>query len=309
MARQPRIEYSGAIYHVMNRGDRREPIIRGRRDGELFVRTLDEACEKTGWQVHAFCLMPNHFHLVMETPQANLCDGMKWFLGAYTNRFNRRHRLSGHLFSGRYKSLLVDDRDAAYLQNVCEYVHLNPARAGLIKRKDPLENYEWSSYPDYLVRPAKRKPWIRVDRMLGEMGMQDTATGRRHFSKVTELRRVDEDPDAYAAIRRGWRFGGEEFLERCGLMAAGRLSEENYGPERQESREEHAEQLIAEELGRRGVRERDLKRLAKGDEVKVAVAVRLRRETTMSFGWIAARLEMGSRSYTQNLVYAATARR
>ena len=126
MARQPRIEYPGAIYHVMNRGDRREPIVRGATDGELFVRTLGEACDKAGWQVHAFCLMPNHIHLVMETPQPDLCDGMKWFLGTYTNRFNRRHRLFGHLFSGRYKSLLVDDRDTAYLQTVCQYVHLNP---------------------------------------------------------------------------------------------------------------------------------------------------------------------------------------
>ena len=108
MPRPLRIEYPGAIYHVMNRGDRREPIFKDDLDRQRFLATLGQACDKTGWQVHAYCLMPNHFHLVLETPQANLVAGMKWFLGTYTSRFNRRHKLVGHLFSGRYKSLIVD---------------------------------------------------------------------------------------------------------------------------------------------------------------------------------------------------------
>jgi REP-associated tyrosine transposase len=99
MARKLRGEYPGAIYHVMNRGDRREPIFRDAVDREPFEETLGEACERSGWQVHAYCLMPNHFHLVA---------GMKWFLGTYTGRSNRRHRVFGHLFSGRYKALIVD---------------------------------------------------------------------------------------------------------------------------------------------------------------------------------------------------------
>jgi putative transposase len=101
MPRQLRLEYAGAIYHVMNRGDRREVIVRDRRDRERFLSTLGEACAKTGWQVHAFCLMSNHFHLVVETPQPNLVNGMSWLLGTYSSRFNRRHKLVGHLFSGR----------------------------------------------------------------------------------------------------------------------------------------------------------------------------------------------------------------
>jgi putative transposase len=106
MPRKPRLEYPGAIYHVMNRGDRREDIVVDDADRERFHETLDEACGKTGWQVHAYCLMRNHFHLVVETPQPNLVAGMQWFLGTYTARFNRRHKLFGHLFSGRYKSLI-----------------------------------------------------------------------------------------------------------------------------------------------------------------------------------------------------------
>ena len=98
MARKLRVEYPGAIYHVLNRGDRREPIFKENQDRERFLHTLGETRAKTSWQVHAFCLMPNHFHLVIETPQGNLVTGMKWFLGTYTSRFNRPHKLFGHLF-------------------------------------------------------------------------------------------------------------------------------------------------------------------------------------------------------------------
>src|SRR5690349_6697709 len=108
-----RLEYAGAIYHLMNRGDRREVIVKDWRDRERFLSTLGEACEKTGWQVHAFCLMSNHFHLVVETPQPNLVKGMSWLLGTYSHRFNRRHQVVGHLFSGRYKSLIVKRRREA----------------------------------------------------------------------------------------------------------------------------------------------------------------------------------------------------
>ncbi len=107
MARKLRIRYSGAMYHVMNRGDRREAIFDDDPDRHRFLSTLGETCAKTDWQVHAFCLMPNHFHLVLETPQPNLVAGMKWFLGTYTSRHNRRHKEFGHLFSGRYKALPV----------------------------------------------------------------------------------------------------------------------------------------------------------------------------------------------------------
>ena len=98
MARKVRIQYPGAIYHVMNRGDRREAIFEDDEDRERLLQTLTQACQKTGWQVHAYCLMRNHFHLVVETPQPNLVVGMKWLLGTYTMRFNRRHREFGHLF-------------------------------------------------------------------------------------------------------------------------------------------------------------------------------------------------------------------
>ncbi len=160
MARKLRIQYPGAMYHVMNRGDRREAIFEDDQDRQRFLSTLGEACEKTGWQVHAFCLMSNHFHLVVETPQPNLVVGMKWLLGTYTSRHNRRHQEFGHLFSGRYKALPVDGSGNGYLKSAGDYVHLNPARARLIAPEQPLSSFAWSSFLLYLV-PARRPIWLR----------------------------------------------------------------------------------------------------------------------------------------------------
>ena len=136
MARPLRIQYEGAIYHLMNRGDRRQAIFRADTDRHLFIETLAATCERTGWQVHAYCLMSNHFHLVVETPRANLVAGMKWLLGTYTIRFNRRHDFCGHLFGGRYKAQAIDETTPNYLRVAADYVHLNPARAGLVEAGD-----------------------------------------------------------------------------------------------------------------------------------------------------------------------------
>src|SRR6266481_5018215 len=120
MARKLRVQYPGAIYHLMNRGDHSESIFRGRHDPELFLSTLSEACAKTDWQVHSFCLMSNHFHLVAETPRAGLVAGMKWLLSTYTSRFNRKHKLRLKYSSNRNKILwrLSGSRSVPYLPRV-----------------------------------------------------------------------------------------------------------------------------------------------------------------------------------------------
>ena len=118
--RKLRVEYEGAIYHLMNRADRREVIYLVDTDREWFLETLGETCRGTGWLVHALGVMSHHFHLVVETPRANLIAGMQRCLGTYTTRFNRRNKLGGHLFSGRYKSLLVDGSTPGYLKAVCD---------------------------------------------------------------------------------------------------------------------------------------------------------------------------------------------
>src|SRR5947207_3318227 len=201
MARKLRLQYTGAIYHIMNRGDRREPIFRDDKDRELFLQTAAEACLKTDWQVHAWCLMSNHFHLVVETPKPNLVEGMKWFLGTYTSRFNRRHKLFGHLFSGRYKTLFVDGSGNGYLKSVCDYVHLNPARAKLLSAAKKLSDFKWSSYPDYLKPKGSRLRWLRVDRLLGEHGIaRDSHAGCTEFENRMELRRKTEDGQEFKSL-------------------------------------------------------------------------------------------------------------
>jgi REP element-mobilizing transposase RayT len=114
MPRAPRIEFAGAIYHVMNRGDHREKIFHDDQDRFTFLKTLREVCQSAGWWVHSFVLMPNHYHLLIETPRATLVKGMQYLNGTYTQRYNSRYRERGHLFQGRYKALLVD------AENECE---------------------------------------------------------------------------------------------------------------------------------------------------------------------------------------------
>ena len=300
MARQLRLEYAGAIYHVMNRGDRQEAIFLDAEDRRRFLKTLGEACEKAGWQVHAYCLMGNHFHLVVETPQPTLVAGMKWFLGTYTQRFNARHQMRGHLFAGRYKSLLVDGSDDIYLRVVCDYVHLNPVRAGLVGGEEKMADYAWSSFPQYLKPPRKRPGWLRVDRVLGEWGIRrDNVAGRREFGDLMEARQRVEghaDEKLWSGIRRGWRFGAEDFLER--LVEAGVAENANReiheGDAVAETMEEKARCVIAEFLVKRKVELEELKVRRKGDPLKIELAAELRKQTAMSMGWIAKELNAGT---------------
>ena len=132
MARSIRIEIAGALYHVLARGNRRESIYRDDDDWRFFLKTLAEACEMTGWRVHAWVLMGNHYHLLIQTPEPNLVAGMKWLQNTYTRRFNIRHRLWGRLFGDRYKAMPVEN-EGYYYETLLDYIHLNPARAGLIQ--------------------------------------------------------------------------------------------------------------------------------------------------------------------------------
>ena len=305
MARKLRVEYPGAIYHVMNRGDRREAIFLDDEDCKKFIATLGEACEKTGWQVHALCLMGNHFHLVVETPRGNLVAGMKWLSGTYTGRFNRRHKQFGHLFSGRYKAVIVDGSGNGYFKTVCDYVHLNPSRAKLLKADEPLRKFAWSSWPEYLKRPKQRWPWLRVDRLMGEYGLSaDGPAAVRRLEEELERRRANEDGADYKSLRRGWCFGAETFRERLLGAMEEKLGQEHFGEERRETTEACAERLVAGELQRRKWTEADLGRLAKGDREKLAIAKRLRAETEMTVGWIAERLRMGTRGYLNQLLHS-----
>ncbi len=303
MARKLRIQFPRAIYHVMSRGDRREDIFLDDQDRELFIQTLADTCAKTSWQVHAFCLMPNHFHLVVETPQPNLVAGMKWFLGTYTTRFNRRHKITGHVFAGRYKSLLVGG-EGGYLRTVCDYVHLNPVRAKLLALEDSIRDFPWSSFGLFL-RPASERPvWLRIDRLLGECGItEDNASGRQEFEERLESRSAGELDDEFKPLRSGWCYGNDAFREEMLKQVDGEAGVQHYGAELTEAAEAKARRIIDEELRRVVWTEAELALRKKGDSHKLAIARRLRQETTVTLQWIAAKLHMGTKTHVSHLLY------
>ncbi len=170
MSRPLRIEYPGAWYHVMNRGRRREKIFRSHSDYEIFIKVLQETVENWNLQISAYCLMPNHYHLLVHTPDGNLSRCMRHINGVYTQRFNRNHRTDGQLFRGRYKAVLIEADN--YLLEVLRYVHRNPLRAGITKN---INDFAWSSHLGYISN-AKKWKWLHKDFLLA---MISTAKSKR----------------------------------------------------------------------------------------------------------------------------------
>ena len=305
MPRKPRIEYAGAIYHVMCRGNRREAIFRSGRDSEMFLDTLGETVGRCGWRVHAYVLMGNHYHMLIETPEPNLVAGMRWLQGTYTQRFNVRNKECGHLFQGRYKALPVG-REGDYFSAVAEYIHLNPARVkGYDFEKQRLEQHIWSSYPGYVWK-RRRAEWLCVDEVLGRAGLSDTRSGRGNYRREMELRMSElaESDEPWSAdehwrgIRRGWYFGDEDFRDRMlGLLdgvLAGRSRESFSGAEVASHDEAAAEQLLLAGLEALGIVEEDLAEMKMSSPEKYALAWLIRRNTSVRNRWIKDRLHMGT---------------
>ncbi|MEI6891891.1 MAG: transposase [Pontiella sp.] len=219
MPRKIRIEYEGAVYHVMCRGNRGDPIFRDDRDNQQFLDTLGDVCIRSGWKVHAYVLMGNHYHLLLETPEPNLVAGMQWLQGTYTRRFNVRHKEWGHLFQGRYKALMVDGSVDGYFSTIGSYIHLNPVRvAGYDFSDSKLERIKWSSFPAYLLSEL-RPEWLCVDRILSGLGLSDTAEGRKQYRECMNMRILEMQQSSepwkidaqWKHIRRGWCFGDGSF--------------------------------------------------------------------------------------------------
>jgi REP element-mobilizing transposase RayT len=304
MARKIRVQFPGAVYHVLCRGNRQEPIFKDDKDHEMFLDTLGEVVERTGWRIHSFVLMGNHYHLLIETPEPNLVDGMRWFQGTYTQRFNSRHKLWGHLFQGRYKALLVD-AEGDYFSTVANYIHLNPARAKCFDfQQGSLSDFAWSSYLGYL-RPRIRPEWLCVDRVLGALGLGDTPKGRATYlnymkKRVLEISRSGDcsNTDAmWKEIRRGWVLGSQEFVEEMKealeVAVVDKRRDSFMGEAVRVHDESEAQRLLQYGLGVCGLVEDDFAGLKKSDTRKKAIAWLLRRNTSVRNEWITSRLKMG----------------
>ena len=280
------------------------------RDREVFLKTLGEACEKTGWRIHAYVLMPNHYHLLVETPEANLVKGMSWLQGTFTIRFNTRHKMTGHLFGGRYKAILVESGPAGYFRNLIDYIHLNPVRAGLVSKGVPIEQFKWSSINYYRMSPANRERWQIAADGLESAGCRDSPGGRRQY--LIELdKRIpwDSSRDAglvgiegqsmNSTLKRGWFFGSQAFKEVLMKKAAdflgGKEGNENYhGFEMVDHSEQVAEEIVAKGMRELGLTTADLKNLKKNDWRKAIIAFAARKNTVVPLAWLSARLEMGT---------------
>lgn len=166
MSRPLRIELTGGLYHVTSRGDRREDIYHDDTDRLSWLEVLAQCCERYNWAIHAWCQMPNHYHLIVATAEGNLSAGMRQLNGVYTQTVNRRHRRVGHVFQGRYKAILVE-RDS-YLLELSRYVVLNPVRAAMVKHA---RQWPWSSYRA-IVGEASPPPWLNTAWLLGHFGTQ-----------------------------------------------------------------------------------------------------------------------------------------
>jgi REP element-mobilizing transposase RayT len=179
MARPLRIEYPGAFYHVTSRGNEQKAVFKSQKDREKFLAYLESAVTRYGAVIHVYCLMSNHYHLLLETPEGNLSQIMRHVNGAYTTYFNVKRKRAGHLFQGRYKAILVEADE--YAAELSRYIHLNPVRAGMTPRP---EEYPWSSYRGY-IGLNKAPDWLKADFILGYCG-GNSSEARNRYRKFTE---------------------------------------------------------------------------------------------------------------------------
>jgi len=307
------------MYHVLARGNRREAIVLSDDDRWMFLRTLGEMAGRTGIRIHAYALMDNHYHLVIETPKANLVDGMKWLQTTYTRRFNVKNRLWGHLFGGRYKAIVVQHQEGDYYRQLMHYVHLNPVRAGMIGEGEGFDSMEWTSLREYRKPPTKRFEWMETAKGLEAVGLRDTTAGRRRYierletlvdwSKPTEAGKVLwEGQGLQSTLRRGWYFGSQAFreklLDRLGRkdLDADRKTRKRYT--RADLKDHEllmAGRIVAAGLECMCLESVDLTDLRKNDERKAMIAHILMERTSVPQQWIVDHLAMGSAPYVSRL--------
>jgi putative transposase len=295
MARRLRLEFPGACYHVINRGNYRTDVFRTAKAKAAFEQCLFEACRKSGWVLHGFVLMRNHYHLAVATPAGNLVAGMQWLQATFANRFNRLRGERGHLFQGRYKALLVEE--GAALGQVCHYLHLNPVRAGIVS-VERLREYRYSSYW-YLWEKRRRPAFLDPTVALADAGgLADQRNGWQAYSAYLAWQ-ASAGPagntPAYACLSRGWALGAPEFkaalIEDHALLASSRAWE---AAGAREVRQQHWETALATALTAVKHTLPEAAKDRKSADWKLAIAAWLKTGTQVSNGWLSRRLSLGA---------------
>lgn len=207
MARPLRIEYPGAYYHVINRGNAGENIFPGRKDKEKFLEYLEKVVDRFAIIIHAYCLMSNHYHLLLQTSQANLSSAIQWLNVSYAVFYNRKHDRTGHLFGGRFRAILIEADE--YLASLSRYIHLNPVRSRMVRRP---QDYPWSSYPA-IVGSVQRPDWLDTRSLLSYLGdnSRDAIKQYREYVEEVDLEGV-ENPAKHTF--GGLILGEKDFVKR-----------------------------------------------------------------------------------------------
>ena len=205
MSRPLRIEFAGALYHVTSRGDGQEDIYLDDADRELFLDVLGEVSERFNWTPHAYCLMGNHYHLLLETPDGNLSKGMRQLNGVYTQRFNRKHKRVGHVFQGRYKAIIVQKQ--TYLLELARYIVLNPVRARMVRSA---KDWPWSSYRA-TAGMADALPWLATDWILSAFSDKRSEAVERYKAFVAEGK---NQPAIWEQLKNQIYLGTDAFIAK-----------------------------------------------------------------------------------------------
>ena len=290
MARKLRIERIGGFYHVINRGNYQSDIFATQGARHAFAKTLDEACQRAGWVLHAWCLMTNHYHLALGTPNGNLVSGMQWLQATFGARFNRFRNERGHLFQGRYKALNIEPGKS--LGAVCHYIHLNPIRAKMMSL-DELASWNGCSLR-WLMKPGERASWFNPDAALAHpMRLADTPAGRRSYMDYLAWLSTDESAQkdlCFERLSKGWAIGSKEFKRE---LLDDIPEDKIVGVE---DAREGRELLWAEDLEKLKAKfsEEEKQDQAKFANWKVAVAARMKMATTAGNRWLAEHLGMGN---------------
>jgi len=305
MARPVRYEAAGAVYLVMARGDGGHDVFEGDEDRLAWLDVLERACGRFGWKVHAYVLMGNHYHLLMETPEPNLVAGMKWLMGVFSQGWNRRRKRRGHVFQGRYKAVVVngDEKSGYYFRIVADYIHLNPVRIGWVGGSSGrrLREYRWSSFIYY--RGRKAPEWLTRERVLRDFELAEGRTGLAAYARYLESRAKDREgaltDEALKELRRGWYLGeesfGKELLERLGGKVRARRRMGSVGGDAARAHDEvEAERLVGRGLEALGAPKsrRLLEGRGKWRDEKALVAALVREWTGVRNTWVAERLAM-----------------